>query len=590
MGDGVVNLAWAGAFVDELARFGLRHACLAPGSRSTPLVLALAREDRIRVHVHLDERCAAFFALGVGKATGRAAAVITTSGTAVANLHPAVVEADQSRTPLLLLTADRPHRLRGTDANQTVDQRGFFGSHARTFLEAAAPSAEEGDLRYVRALASRADWATRGPAPGPVQVNFPFEKPLQPDSAAADSPGAVPPGGRTDGAPFTAVPRSRISALPEAVDRLAEQLRDAHRPMIVAGPLPDDEAGGPAAIRLARAAGAPLLADPLSGARFAPGAAEVGVAAYDLLLGEEDPSGLPDPELVLRLGPAPTSKAVRRYLARHPGTPQVVVDPGGRWMDHAAVASEYLHAEPGQLCEALAARLEEDPPDREEWTARWREADQQARRAMRAVMDGPFFEGTVLHGVAAALPQGGTLVVGSSMPVRDLDAFGLPRDEALRVLGNRGASGIDGLISTALGAAAAGGGPMAVVCGDLTFYHDMNGLLATREDLGDIVFVVINNDGGGIFHMLPIREFDPPFTELFATPHGLDFSHAARLYDLPYRCVETGEEFRSAFPAAGREPGGARILEVKSDRERNREHRRRAAARIRNAVKASLGA
>ena len=588
---GDLSLERARAFVDELARIGVRHACVAPGSRSTPLVLAVSSDDRIRVHVHLDERSAGFFALGIGKATGRTAAVITTSGTALANLHPAVVEADQSRAPLLLLTADRPRRLRGTDANQTVDQQRIFGRSARAFLEAPPDSEPDPDHRHLRALAARAEWATRGLPPGPVQVNFPFDKPLEPGSPDALDTGEPAPGGRPDGAPYTAVAETRPAASEDTVVRLARRLARAERPLVVAGPLPRAGVAGPAAIRLARAAGAPLLADPLSGARFGPGAAEVGVAGYDLLLGRSGGPGLPDPDLILRLGPAPTSAAVQDFCAGRSGVPQVVVDPGGRWMDHAAVVSDYLHAEPGLLCEAVAGRLEANPPERDEWPRNWALAGKRAGEAIvGSVLEGPFFEGTVLHLLAAELPEGATLVVGSSMPVRDLDAFGLPRDEQLRVLANRGASGIDGFASTALGAAAAGPGPVVAVCGDLSFYHDMNGLLAARDHEGDVTFVVINNDGGGIFHMLPIREFEPPFTRLFATPHGLDFGRAAALYDLPHRRVDGEQDLASALSGMGRTGPGVRILEVMSRREENRDRRERVARRVRDAVSGPAGA
>jgi 2-succinyl-5-enolpyruvyl-6-hydroxy-3-cyclohexene-1-carboxylate synthase len=310
------------------------------------------------------------------------------------------------------------------------------------------------------------------------------------------------------------------------------------------------------------------------------------VAAYDVLLEDPEAAGLPEPDLVLRVGPGPTSAAVRRYLADRPSLPQVVVDAGGRWMDHAAVASEYLPAEPGPACHALAGELEREPPERDGWPDPWRDAGRRAAGAVRRAVDGPFFEGSVLHHVAAGLPEGATLVVGSSMPVRDLDAFGLPREADLRVLGNRGASGIDGLVSTALGASAGRPGPLAVVCGDLSLIHDMNGLLAARDHDGDVTLVVINNDGGGIFHFLPIREFDPPFDDLFATPHGLDFSRVAGLHDLPYRRIGEEDDLRSALSEVGRQGGGVRLVEVESHRERNRRRRREATSRILEAAAA----
>ncbi len=624
------NTAWSSAFVDELARAGVRHACVAPGSRSTPLVLALAADGRIRCHVHLDERSAAFFALGLGKATGVPAAVVTTSGTAAANLLPAVMEADASRAPLLLLTADRPARLRGTDANQTVDQLLLFGGRVRLFHEVAAPEAADRPLRYVRALAGRAVGAAIGPPAGPVHLDFPFEKPLEPVPVAGDVPGDLPEraplaaAGRPGGRAYTAVTPPCLLPEPGALEALARRLAEAGRVLLVCGPAPDAPGalrlGGPA-LRLAAAGGWPLLADPLSGARFAPGAAGGTLGAYDLFLRSARIRGALRPDLVLRLGPAPTSAALSTYLEEHADREQVVVDTGPSWADHAAAASIMMRAEPA----ALAARLADLVEGAAEgagpavgaaagraptgWAAAWRAAETAAREAALAALDGQegVFEGEVLAALARDLPTGTRLFVGSSMPVRDLDAFGEPRDGTLVVIGNRGASGIDGSVSTALGLAASGtaadgadaavgpkpGPPTVAALGDLSLYHDMNGLLAAGKEGLNVVFVVIHNDGGGIFHMLPIREYEPAFTPLFAAPHGLDFVHAARLYGLAYRAVEPAGTGRVAgmlqeAVGAALAAGGAHLVVVRSDRRRNHELHERAAAAAVDAAERAL--
>jgi 2-succinyl-5-enolpyruvyl-6-hydroxy-3-cyclohexene-1-carboxylate synthase len=622
------NTAWSSAFVDELARAGVRHACVAPGSRSTPLVLALAAEERIRCHVHLDERSAAFFALGLGKATGMPAAVVTTSGTAAANLLPAVMEADASRAPLLLLTADRPARLRGTDANQTVDQLLLFGGRVRLFHEVAAPEAADRPLRYVRALAGRAVGAALGPPAGPVHLDFPFEKPLEPTPVEGDVPAdlaaraPLAAEGRPGGRPYTGVASPRLLPDPAEVADLAVRLGRAGRALIVCGPSPDVPGAlrlGRAALRLAGAGGWPLLADPLSGARFAPGAASGALGAYDLFLRSARVREALRPDFVLRLGPAPTSARLSDYLEEHADREQVVADTGPSWADHAASASELVRAEPAALAGRLAEVLEgmegretpggPDVGDAPAWSAAWRAAEEAAATAAAAAVRGRegVFEGEVLSALALDLPAGARLFVGSSMPVRDLDAFGRPRDEPLSVIGNRGASGIDGSVSTALGMAAAGaaaapltgaargaGGEATVaVLGDLALYHDMNGLLAAGREGLDVVLVVIHNDGGGIFHMLPIREHEPAFTPYFATPHGLDFAHAARLYGLAYRCIETrraGEVAGMLQEAVGEalQAGGAHLLVVRSERGRNHALHERAAAAASDAAEAAL--
>lgn len=590
------NVAWARIFVEELARAGLREACIAPGSRSGPLVLALDADPRIRTFVHLDERSAGYFALGIGKATGRPAIVVTTSGTAAANLLPAVVEASQGEAPLLVLTADRPHRLRGQAANQTIDQVKLYGPYARLFHDVAPPRLDEECLRYLRGLAGRAVAAARGPPAGPVHLNFPFDKPLEPTPVPGDVPQPLRVGeaggaaGRPEDRPFTAVERGRRLPDAEALDRLAELVRASPRGLLVCGPAAEPERMGPAALRLGAATGYPLLADPLSGARFHPGASEGALTGYDLFLRDEEGWSALAPDLVLRTGLPSPSAVLERFLEAYPGATHAVVDAGGRWKDPSAVATHYLLADPAATFEALGQRLAGmegglgDPG----WAAGWRRAEEAARSALAEQWDAEFFEGTAVAETAAVLPAGALLFVGNSMPVRDLDAFAAPRNESLRVLGNRGASGIDGTVSTPLGAAAASRGPAVAVIGDLALYHDMNGLLAARRFGIDVCFVVLNNDGGGIFHLLPIREFEPPFTSHFVAPHGLDFRHAARLYDLVWERAASRTELRAALGRALAE-GGPRIIEVPSDGAQNRRRHEEVAEAVRRAVAEARG-
>jgi 2-succinyl-5-enolpyruvyl-6-hydroxy-3-cyclohexene-1-carboxylate synthase len=548
---------WAGVLLDELARAGVREVVLAPGYRSAPLVMAAAGDSRLRILTLLDERSAAFFALGLGKRTGRPAAVITTSGTAVANLLPAVVEAAYSEAPLLLLTADRPHRLRGADANQAIDQTRMFGSHVRDFVEAAPPEAAEGALVHLRALAARAVASSVGRPAGPVHVNLPFAKPLAPTRVPGDLPGgfaATHPlavRGRPEAAPLTRIAIRRSAPPAHEVARLAARLREVDRGLIVAGPSPEPERDGRAAKALAAATGYPLLPDALSGARFGGADGALRIGGYDLFLEHAPAREALRPELIVRLGASPTSAHLLTFL-REAGGEQWVVDGGDRWKDHLNVASDYLRADMATFAEALCAELgagntsgaagieqggsRHDSDDA--WPGLWRRAEQAAAHAVAESAQRELFEGAVCAEVVRAAPPGSTIFVSSSMPVRDLDAFAFPGRKPLLVHGNRGASGIDGILSSAAGVAAAGEGPVLAVVGDVAFIHDMNGLLSARDHT-DIVFVLVNNDGGGIFHFLPIREFEPAFTRHFATPHGLDFAHAAALYGLPHERVRT---------------------------------------------------
>lgn len=582
------NEVWALALADELVRAGVREVVLSPGSRSTPLVLAFARDSRVRITVQIDERCAGFTALGMGRASRRPALVLTTSGTAGANLYPAVVEAFQGEVPLLVLTADRPHRLRDSDANQAIDQLRLFGVHVRAFHEVAPPRVGGPELRHLRMLAGRAVASAVGAPAGPVHLNVPFDRPLEPVEVPGDIPEdfaaehPVAASGRRGGLPFVRITPRRLAASPEDVEVVASLLASSLRPLLVAGPLAEAERVGPLARELSRRSGIPLLADPHGGARWGGQEDAPVLGGYDLLLRDPELRRTLRPDLVLRLGASPTSAALGSFLEECTDARQVVVDAGHRWKDHLAVARDYLSADPVDLLERLPGESDESAVRRVEgWTRRWMSMERVVRRAVADGLRGPFFEGTAVAEAAAAAGDG-VLFVSNSMPVRDLDAFVPPGPVRLRVVGNRGASGIDGIVSTALGVALGGDGPVVAVLGDLALYHDLNGLLAVRNVRPDLVFVVIHNDGGGIFHFLPIREHEPAFTPFFATPHGLDFSRAAALYDLPYREVEAapGNVFRAVSDA--RATGGPHLLVVRTLREENR--------RRRNALVAEVGA
>lgn len=602
-----VTTLWARAFTDELARAGLRDVVVAPGSRSTPLVLALAADARFRIRVHLDERSAGFFALGVGKATGRPAAVVTTSGTATANLLPAVVEAAQGETPLLVLTADRPPRLRDSDANQAIDQVRLYGGYAKASFDAAPPTREGPALRHLRGLAARAVLEASEDPAGPVHVNLPFDKPLEPvgetpEGAAFAAQHPLAAGGRPHAAAWVhAVPGLR-RATGTDVAFLVGLVRGAGRAVLVAGPGARPEALGRAAVRFAAAAGVPLLADPLSGARFRPPQGAWRVPAYDLFLRDPAVRESLAPDLVVRVGASPTSAALQAYLEHHNGARHVVIDGGRRWKDHGAVATDYLRADAADLLEDAAAALEAARPPgasgqdgtaradagaSDAWTGAWQRAAEAAEAALLAERGGAPHEGDVLREVAIVAPVGATMFVSGSMPVRDLDAFAAPRADTLRVLGNRGASGIDGIVSTAFGVASTGAAPTVCVLGDLALFHDQNGLLWSREPDAPVLFVLIDNDGGGIFHMLPVREHEPHFTPLFATPHGLDLRHAADLHGIPFEDAQVADLPKALGRAL--EAGGTRIVRVRTERAANRTRHLEIAEAVARSVRAALG-
>ncbi|MFB6143535.1 MAG: 2-succinyl-5-enolpyruvyl-6-hydroxy-3-cyclohexene-1-carboxylic-acid synthase [Halorientalis sp.] len=557
---------WGRTVVDELTKAGVTAACVAPGSRSTPLTVALAEHDGVETFSVLDERSAAFFALGRGRRTGEPTAVVTTSGTAAANLHPAVVEAHQSRVPLLALTADRPAELQDSGANQTIDQTDLYGDAVRASRTLPEPKPTGRALRSLRTAVCRAVATATGTPPGPVHLNVPLAKPLEPTEVPGDVPASLaeeaPLAVNGREGPFVAATQGRPTLSSDAVTDLAGAIDAADRGLLVAGPADVPGLDAAALADLAEATGFPLLADPLSGVRFGPHLDREGVTVcggYDSFL--EGADGWPAPEFVLRVGASPTSKVLQQYL-RDRADRQVVVDPAGGWREAEFTATDLAVADPSGLAGRLADAVAD--PGAEAWREHFERAERTHWDVVASARETEPFEGAILADVFAETPDPATVVVSNSMPVRDADRFGKPRRAALSVLGNRGASGIDGVTSTALGAGSATADPLVLVTGDLAYYHDTNGLLSVRRCGVDATIVLVNNDGGGIFHMLPIAEFDPPFTEQFRTPHGLDFEPTADLHGLEFQRVPPGERFREAFAASvGRE--GAQVIEVVVD-------------------------
>lgn len=536
------STALARVLVDELVRGGVREAVLSPGSRSAPLAFALHRADsagRLRLHVRIDERSAGFLALGLAKASGRAVPVVTTSGTATANLHPAVLEASHADVPLLLLTADRPPELRGTGANQTIDQVHLYGYAVRMFADVGAPERRAGQNAYWRALTCRALAAATGDAgtaSGPVHLNLGLREPLVPEE---DEAWVEALDGRQGGGPWT---ERIVTVLARPVDDLPG------RTVVVLG----DGPSGPAeqALRLAEARGWPVVAEPSSGAASSPAL----VPAAELVLADPGFLDAHLPDRVLVVGRPTLSRVLGRLVSAAPAD---VVGAAGRWSDPARQAGRVLPGVP----------LPGSGPVDDDWLPAWLAAGSQASDALTRVLAATpgLAEPVVAREVLAA--AGGVLFVGSSKPVRDLFLAG-PR-EGVRVLANRGAAGIDGTVSTALGAAladqAAGGGQAYALLGDLTFLHDSNGLvIGPQEPRPDLTIVVANNDGGAIFGTLEqgAPGFEGAFERVFGTPHGVDLAALCAATGTPYTLAVTTAELRDAL---GPRPG-VRVVEVRSDR------------------------
>jgi len=548
------------AFVDELVRCGMRAACTAPGSRSTPLVLSLVRDERLRCYSHLDERVAGFFAVGLAKASGLPVAVACTSGTAAVELAPAVYEAREARVPLVVLTADRPPELRDVGAGQTIDQLKLYGDAAKWFVEVGTHEATPARLRWIRTLACRAFWTATTGRRGPVHLNLPLREPL-----VLDEGETLPPddSGRPGGRPW--VVHAQAAAQP------AQVTFGGARGVIVAGRDERHPALPAALARAAERCGYPLLADPLSGARRG-GAA---VAHYDALLRDEAFAAAHAPDFVLRVGDLPTSKPLRQWLAGQADAAQVRLDPEEGWQDPDGVVETMLVADPVATLDALDASA--DPA----WLRSWRVADGAAARAIAATLGDALSEPLVAAQLGADLPATATCFVASSMPVRDVETFWPARDAPPRALSHRGANGIDGTVSGALGAAAGGAGPVVLLIGDVALAYDL-GALASATRLGlSLTIVLLNNDGGGIFSFLPVARERDAFEEHVATPHGLDFARAAALYGCAYTRADDPAAVRTALDAAG---DGVALIEVRTDRDENVALHRRVWAAVADAL------
>jgi 2-succinyl-5-enolpyruvyl-6-hydroxy-3-cyclohexene-1-carboxylate synthase len=576
---------------EELVASGVTEVVVCPGSRSTPLALAARAHPGLRVRVLLDERAAGFFALGLARASRRPVAVVVTSGTAVANLLPAVVEASLARVPLVLLTADRPPELRGRGAPQTIDQAGIFGGHVRWSNELPLLDGEAETRRHVRSVVGRAVASAWGGPAGPVHLNIPFREPLVPDAAL----GPLVPGEdeATAGGPYTEVLAPRPALTADVVADLAARLGAARRGLIVAGP--QDDPGLPAALaRLAAATGFPIVADPPSGVRAGPHDRSHVLAHADHLVrpGPWREAHLPD--LVVRFGATPTSKPMLTLLTDARPV-QIVIDGDRGWSDPAILPTTFVHADATATATALAEALSStDPAPPGGWAHDWCDADRMADSALLdwlaavEARDDPF-EGLPFTALADVLPDGALLWAGNSMPVRDLDDWLPSSSRAIRPLSNRGANGIDGVVSTALGAAAADVGPVALVVGDVSFLHDLNALVASRLHGLSATIVLIDNDGGGIFSFLPQAATDAPevglpdhYEELFGTPHGIDVGPIATALGGEYRAVDSAGLRAALADSIGRP--GVQVLSFRTDRARNLELHREAAAAVADAL------
>ncbi|MBE9135868.1 2-succinyl-5-enolpyruvyl-6-hydroxy-3-cyclohexene-1-carboxylic-acid synthase [Nodosilinea sp. LEGE 07088] len=575
------NTLWASVLAATLARLGLTTAVISPGSRSTPLTVALANQPEIEAVPVLDERSAAFFALGVARRTGRPVALVCTSGTAGANYYPALIEARESCLPLLMFTADRPPELRDCASGQTIDQQKLFGAFPVWYAELAVPGADIGLLCYLRQTLVQAWGRSQHPVAGPVHLNCPFRDPLAPiadDSvvhlkAALDATFLAAVG---ESAPVTVGSTGAVLPWLEAWrgDDGLGPTPAGDRGLIIAGPAQPVDALGycQAVAALARYLGWPVLAEGLSPLRNAAALNLHLVTTYDLVLRLPDQAQTLVPDRILQLGPLPTSKRLRQWLqATQPR--RWVLDPGGTNLDplHGPVVSVPLSLT------ALAKALPQGAsPSSSHYRAQWLALEQRLRQHLDATLAArdDIFESKVPWLLARCLPANTPLVVANSMPIRDVEWFWPPGDRGIRPYCNRGANGIDGTLSTALGIAH-GGPPTVLLTGDLALLHDTNGWLSLPHLRGHLTVVVVNNHGGGIFERLPIATAAAPdetwFEAFFATPQTVNLNHLCAAYGVNYERVQTWRDLEACLSSLPHH--GVRLLEVSCDRKQSHTYR-----------------
>jgi len=570
------NTIWASILVETLARLGLTTAIVCPGSRSTPLTVAFAQHTQIEAIPVLDERSAAFFALGIARRTHRPVVLVCTSGTAGANFYPAVIEAWESRVPLLILTADRPPELRHCHSGQTIDQQKLFGTYPNGYAELALPGLDINLLAYLRQTLIHAWDQAQYPTPGPVHLNLPFRDPLAPtpqpeaQALAQSFPTSDFFAGIIAAQPTAPLlPSASVPSLPQ----LFKTWQQCPQGLIIAGPAqpPFPEAYCQAIAHLSHALQWPVLAEGLSPLRNYAHLNSDLISTYDLILRRPDLAQTLAPRMVLQIGPLPTSKELRQCLVRT--QPQTwVVDGGDRNLDPIHGKTIHLHVSPETLVQVnkIAIAQRSGPGDRENtaptaYLQKWCQIEQRVRAQVNQTLVPmtQLFEGKVAWLLSQVLPEGTPLYIANSMPVRDVEFFWQPNPRGIQPFFNRGANGIDGTLSTALGVMHRYRSGV-LLTGDLALLHDTNGFLIRPHFVGHLTIVLINNNGGGIFEMLPIADFEPPFEHFFATPQSANVAKLCAAYQVDYELIISWEQMSQELQVFPDE--GIRVLEVRTDR------------------------
>lgn len=558
------NYFYSSVFVKQLKRLGLKHVCISPGSRNTPLTMAFASERGIKKHIIIDERSSAFFALGIAKRTEMPVAVVTTSGTATAELYPAIIEAYNSRTPLIIITADRPLELIGVGANQTINQKNLYANHIREFVDAGLPKLNKHGLKRLQFNTQKLFETASRIDKGPVHINFPFRKPLEPKSynAIIDSE-TYKLFLKEDAINFTS--KNKAAKLKVSDEK---KILTGSKPLILVGWHNYSGKDFDSIVKLSNELGIPVIADPQTGIRFGKYKCDNLMENANNFLRSDKIDEQFQPDIIIQFGNAPVSNSLLEFF-KHVNSHKILVNDFGDKLDPSRTYDSLIKISAESFCNTIleANSNSELNADRTEWLVKWKETNTAAGNLLNKFTEKQNlkFEGKVVRTVIQSLPNNSNLFISNSMPIRDADSFGGRIDKNIFVIANRGASGIDGIISTALGVSVASGKRTFLLTGDLAFFHDMNGLWIANKYKLDLDVILLNNNGGGIFNLLPIAKDNKYFEEYFQTAPGLDFSRTAGLYNAAYHIVNDDQHLTKLISEKTNK--GLRILEVRTDAE-----------------------
>jgi 2-succinyl-5-enolpyruvyl-6-hydroxy-3-cyclohexene-1-carboxylate synthase len=564
---------YIGALVDELSAIGVEDVVISPGSRSTPISMLVNEHPSLNGRIAVDERGAGFFALGMAKNTKKPTALICTSGTAASNYYPAIAEAKESRIPLIVITADRPHELRDVGAPQTMNQLGMYGSFVKQFVELALPEENESMYQYVRTVINRMYKSSMTAPKGPVHLNVPLREPLVPNFEIED----LFQGGKRSEAMYTHTIQTNATLPLQIAEQLMNKFSVKQKGLLVCGPY-TDEVALTKIVQLGEKLGFPIICDPLSNARSMRQTSNHLIDSYDTFLRFEDVRKELEAELVIRFGAMPVSKAFTQYVKGTVGIEQYVIDEGDIWRDPTLLANTMISCGDLAFCDALLALPVDRKITTDDWLEKWNSINQQTRAEIKEVEKSEeLFEGKIVQILEKYMPENSMLFVGNSMPIRDVDTFFSVNEKEIKIAGNRGVNGIDGTIATALGMAATGENVYLLI-GDLTFYHDMNSLVLSKLHNLPITVILINNNGGGIFSFLPQSKEEKHFETLFGTPLNIEFEYATRLFGGEHYKIDNWDQFINLIQ---QKQNGLRVLELATNRQENYEMHQKIWSKIR---------